>query len=304
MTRAPLAEWLPDVLGCALCGEALLFDPRGVLACSECGAPFPVLAGVAVIVPQPEVWLAARRDAVLASLAEAGLAAPEVVELCDLFAGAGRGAEPARFADDWVAAETGEPWPEVPDAHADSFGDFVRVARDSRPAALVPRLLAGQPPGAVLELGVGAGEVAAALAPAAERMIVADLSLRAVLRTLARVRAVAPGLELAGAVVDADAVRLRPESIDTVVAANLIDLLDYPEALIEEVAAGLRPGGRTVVTTPDPALGDPMDEDRLAPLIERAGLEIAADEPFVPWLRPHRDREWQVYFVRALLARR
>lgn len=302
--RAPLAEWLPDVLGCAMCGERLLFDPRGVLACSDCGSMFPVLAGVAVIVPQPEVWLAARRDAVLASLAEAGLAAPEVIELCDLFAGAARGADPVRFADDWVAAETGAPWPEVPADHADSFGAFVDAARDNRPAALVPRLLSGDPIGAVLELGVGAGEVAAALAADAERMLVADLSLRAVLRTLSRVREIAPDLELAGAVVDADALRLRPASIDTVVAANLIDLLDYPEGLVEEVAAGLRPDGRLVLTTPDPALGDPMDEERLLPLIERAGLAIAADEPFVPWLRPHRDREWQVYFVRALVARR
>jgi SAM-dependent methyltransferase len=91
----------------------------------------------------------------------------------------------------------------------------------------------------------------------------------------------------------------------TVVAANVVDLLDDPATFLDEVALALRPGGRFVCTTPDPALGVSHGSDEaLVDLIEAAGLRIVSDEDDLPWLRVHGPRHVQVYAVRKVVAAR
>jgi SAM-dependent methyltransferase/uncharacterized protein YbaR (Trm112 family) len=290
--------WLLDVMACPACSGELDTDPRGVLRCNgRCGVLYPVLAGVPILIAGADRWMASYRESILAALAERGLAGEHELELIDIFAGAGGAAEPRRWNDDWVAAEADGDWPEVPGRHAASFGAFVDAAASQQPARLVPRLLAGGS-GTAIELGVGAGEVAAALAGQFEQLIVADLSLRAVLgaRELA-------GEEVAAVVIDADRVRFRPASLDAAVAINLVDLIELPEQLCDTLAGALADGGRLVLTTPDPGLGDPDGGDLIGEIVGATGLEIEVDEDHVPWLRPHRDREWQLYFNRLLVAR-
>lgn len=300
MSEPRFHPWLLDVLACPTCSGELATDPRGVLACERCGCLYPVLAGVAVLVPGPDRWVAAHREPILATLAEHGLAGDDALEMVSIFADAGAGAEPRRWNDDWVPSEAwDEPWPAVPERHADDFGRFVAAAEERTPASLVAGEL-----GAVdscLELGVGAGGLSVLLAPQAERLVLGDVSLRALMT--AHERCAELGAEVCPVVVDADRLALRPRSIDAVVAANLIDLLDVPDDFVAAVAAGLRPGGALALVTPDPALGDRDAADVLDDLLADHGLTVAWSEDHVPWLRPHRSREWQVYFGRALVAR-
>ncbi|MCA9675939.1 MAG: hypothetical protein KC464_12955, partial [Myxococcales bacterium] len=75
--------------GCARSGcRGPLAMPRGAIAdgtarCRACGAMFPVLAGVPILVPAPAHWMAAHRDAILATLVEHDAATPRAVAVVD-----------------------------------------------------------------------------------------------------------------------------------------------------------------------------------------------------------------------------
>lgn len=298
MSAPRFHPWLLDTFACPACGGGLDTDPRGVLRCGSCSSLYPVLAGVPVLVPAPDRWVAGYREPILATLAEHGLIDDAVLEMVSIFADAGGTPQPQRWADDWVPCEEwDEPWPEAPDP---GFAGFLDGVRDGQPQALLVRELGEV--GRCVEFGVGAGSLSVELAGRARELIVADTSLRAVLSAFHRVAEA--GAEACAVVADAELVRLRQDSVDAVVAANVIDLLDYPDHLVAEAAAGLRPRGALALTTPDPGLGDPDAEDAVDALLAEHGFESAWSRDYVPWIRPHRAREWQVFFVRALVARR
>lgn len=301
-----MPAWLHGVVGCALCRGDLAERRRagasaGVLHCADCGAPYPVLAGVPVLVPEPHVWIAAHRADIVELLAgdEASL------EVVDAFAAAAPD-EPAQpFVDDWVPGElTGSDWPEPPARFGDTFGRFLDEAGESNPVSAIVRLL-GASIGTAIELGIGAGTLTGSLLMRAERLVVADRSLRAVLGVLARERTVLRDTPRAGIIVDAERLPLRPGALDLVAAANLIDLLDDPDTFLATAAMALRPGGRIALITPAPDLGDDaVGDGALDAALRAAGFEGLSGEDWVPWVRAHRAREWQVYFTRVVVASR
>jgi SAM-dependent methyltransferase len=126
--------------------------------------------------------------------------------------------------------------------------------------------------------------------------VVVDRSLRAVLRAT-------DGTDAIGVVGEAEALPIREKGFATVVAANVVDLLDDPGAFLEGVARALRPQGRLVLSTPDPALGLRGGTDEaVRDLVEAAGLSIVQDLDGMPWVRSHGPRHHQVYLVRVLVA--
>ncbi|HVK76508.1 MAG TPA: methyltransferase domain-containing protein [Kofleriaceae bacterium] len=294
--------WLLDVLACpaAGCGGRLVAARSGLLACRRCATLYPVLGDAPVMVPAPAEYLAGYRDAAVATLATHGRATRAQVELIDAFAGAVARTEPLAFGDDWVGREDAPPPPPAgADPAAAAFAGFLAAVRGVDDA--IVRLL-GDRPGTTVEVGCGAGVLARALARRAPRLLVTDLSLRAVLRAAAgaaprRARAA----DVAGAVVDAEALPLQPRSVDTVVAAELIDLLAAPDAFLAGAAAALRPGGRLVVATPDPSLGT-GDDDALRARLRHGGWTVAAEERGIAWVRPHGPRHYQVYFADVVVA--
>ena len=316
-------DWVTDLLACpaGACGGRLVVRPGGrtsrdqlrdgVLGCRLCSAVYPVLGGVPVIVANPAAWAARYRDSILAALAESQRASKQAVELVEVFADAAAAAlpdsalEPMRFGDDWVADEAaGFDADAVPgDRPATGlFRAFVSEAAVDDPVRVVLRLLGGRAArlGTVIELGTGAGFLGRALRARADRLVVADLSLRAVLRA-ARYAGRGAGAPVAGAVIDADTLALHKRKVDTIAAANLIDLLDDPSAFLAAAAAGLKKRGSLVLTTPDPSLGT-SDDGALDDLLDGAGFAAADQADGVPWLRPHSDRHVQVYFSRVVLA--
>lgn len=308
--------WLLEVAACPLadCGGRLAIAPGGsgagrlrvgLLACTACKALYPVLAGVPILVPDPTAWLGSYRESVLASLAEHGAASTEAVSLIDSFTAAAAGAEPLRFGDDWTASEVGGApvlRPPAGSEAAAAFERFLEAAAGAGPDETLLELLDGDL-GCVWEVGCGAGTLSQRLRRRAQRLVVSDLSLRAVLR--AREAACAePGAPVAAAVVDAESLGLAPGAVTTVVAAELLDLLDHPERFVAGVADALADGGRLAIATPAPELGAPgEDDDVLGEVIEAAGLERLVERDAVPWIRAHDRRYFQVYFARVIIAR-
>jgi SAM-dependent methyltransferase len=260
--------WILDLVACPQPGCHGRLRARGLTArCVVCKTIYPVLAGVPVVVPAPAHWMAAHRDAVLATLVDHDAADRPARDVVDAFAGAARDATPAPFSDDWAEGEIfALPFPPRP-----HLGEVIVE-------------LVGKSPGTVLDLGCGDGAIAALLAPRARRLAVADRSLRAVLRARERTGA-------AAVVVDAEQLSLR--GVDTLVAANLIDLLDDPHDFLTVARAALSRRGRLVLATPEPSLGT-ADDDAILGALRRARLAPRDVRDPVPWPRVHHPRRAQL----------
>jgi 2-polyprenyl-3-methyl-5-hydroxy-6-metoxy-1,4-benzoquinol methylase/uncharacterized protein YbaR (Trm112 family) len=265
----------------------------GVLICRECEAPYPVIGGVPIVQPVPSQWMADYRESILASLAESGLASADAVALIDTFAQPMGPVEPLRFGDDWTDENAAGIRTVRGTEQADLFADFLHTSDGWGPDAVISTLLGSSPLGTLLDLGCGDGRLSASLIEGAEVAIAADFSLRAVLQTMGRVQR-ATGRPMEGVVVDAQELGLADDSVDTIVCANLIDLMDRPDDLLSEAARVLTPGGRLVLSTPEP--------QNLPEYLEEAGFKLGQVVDGVPWLRKHTDRYVQVYLTMVASA--
>lgn len=284
--------WWFDVLRCPACGGALR-DGGALVRCRACG-PFPMLAGIPVLVGDPWGWCARFRESILATLAEFDAADAQSVEVVRAFAD-GRGAAPELFGDDWTAHELrGEAAPApVKGVAAKPLRALFEQSARSGPGAWLSSQV---PPRAqvMVEVGCGAGERSELLAQRAEKLVVADLSLRAVLT--ARKRAARFRADVFGAVVDAENLPLAARSVDVLVAEHVVDLLDAPDAFFAGAAAALAKKGRLLLTTPEPV--------QLEALAAGAKLKIVDEADGLPWLRVNSERFIEVYLVRALALAR
>gem|GEM_PF-1008456 len=315
MYAAAMEAWLFDVLGCPAPGcDGKLRSANGpppardgVVKCRKCKADYPVLGGVPILVPAPEEWVAAYREAIVSSLAEVRRLTRQALEVIDSFAARAPRTEPLRFGDDWVPSEASDseaPRPADLGPAASALDDFLVSAQTPSLPERLLSMLGRRSLGTVLELGPGAGTLSRHLRHRAKRLIVADLSLRATLRAVAACKK-GRGAPVAGAVVDAEALPLRRGAARTVVAANVIDLLDHPAAFLSSVADGLANRGRLLLSTPAPGFGLPEgDAEILDGVVERSGLQITSAEDGLPWVRAHGHRHYEVYLVRAIVAER
>jgi len=279
----------------------------GMASCRKCDGAYPILGGVPILVEHPAQYLAAHRDPVLASLAEVGLATKGAVEMVNMFAAMSPNTPAATFGDDWVESERTASEPPMPEFGSDaaaSYRAFAEWGTIVGPTAIVEQLAGAIDDGVVVELGCGAGQLSRMLARRASQLVIGDFSLRAVLTARSGLRR--SKAEVVGTVLDAINLPLRPRSVRAIVAANLIDLVPDPLALVKGAVRALKRAGRLVLTTPDPSLGGPdPHDDWIRKLIDSvSGIGIVDDRDGVPWIRPHTARHHEVYFVRAIAALR
>jgi len=311
--------WLLDVIACPLDGSRLGVARGGTaregglevgaLACDRCSQRYPVIGGVPIVVPLPDQWLAAYREEVLAALADPGRAPAEAIALVHEYADRAPRVTARRFSDAWLEED-----PEVI-PHADEgvtivdhglparlFASFVQRARGAGPRETVLGMLEDHSFGTVVEVGTGAGTFARPIRQRARRYVVCDLSLRAVFRSLEAARRTKGSL-IGGAVVDANRLRMRSRSVHTLVAGQLVDVLDDPRSFFESAAIALAEGGRFAVITPAPHLGDDDGTDRaLYDALAAVGLTVEATRDGIPWIREHSARHFEVYFALAIVA--
>lgn len=260
-----------------------------VIRCRRCG-PFPVLGGVPVLVPEPSEWCAAFHDAALAALAETGRLGPTDVATLEAFA-SNADADAQSFSDDWTAAErhAGVAAEPVEGPASDVLETLASIAERESPSSwLVERV----PKGIVLEVGCGAGITARRLP--SQRLLVGDLSLRAVLVATRNSKAVP-------VVIDAHQLPVKARSVDAVLAENVVDLLDSPEDFFTRARSSLSKRGRLLLATPGPALGSPDgDETQLTRLATRSGFTVVDERRGLPWLRRNSSRFIEVWLSDAI----
>lgn len=161
------------------------------------------------------------------------------------------------------------PFDEVADRY-DATRGGTRRGRHAA-AALLPWM----PEGAVVELGVGTGVVAAALADAGRAPVGVDLSLPMLERAAARI----PGRVVRG---DVRSAPIRRRSAAAVVAVHVLHLVGDLGAAVAEAVSLLRPGGRLLVSGVE---GNRVSDDDLAavdrPLSERHQYPPPAAEAIV-----------------------
>jgi SAM-dependent methyltransferase len=126
--------------------------------------------------------------------------------------------------------------------------------------------LVGSAPGIVLDAGTGTGMMTAGLGAQGHTVIGIDASHAMLTRAARR----------AGSWVVADAARppFDHGSVDTVIAANLLHLCPAPDAVLQALAALLRPAGRLIVCWPCDDVG-PWRIAR-AELAHHAGIGVIA----------------------------
>lgn len=300
--------WWTSVVACPIpgCGGTLAQPSRGddgahLLDCQRCGALYPVLAGVPILVPDPAGYLAAYRDPVLATLAEIGAADAATVAQAMAFADAAPPTSPQSFSDDWVTSErrrSRPPEPVTADPHPgrEGFLRFLASAQGETADAALVGLAKKKRLGTVVEVACGARPAVAAIADRASRILLTDVSLRAAL--FAQQTLQEDGIEaVQGVVMDAEAPALRAQKCSAIVSANLVDLLDEPRAFLDGARDALTDSGVLLLATPDPGLGLPdAGPEVLEELLISARFRIGATRDGVPWVRPHSGRHFEVYF--------
>lgn len=291
------APWWSAVLRCPRCGGALDLGQH-LARCSVCG-PYPLLGDVPVLVADPSGYCAQFHDAILAALAEHDLAEREVVAVVEAFA-EGRSEVAQAFGDDWTSHEASgsKAPPPVKGAGAKALSSLVKVAQEEGPAQWIASRLSHVK--LTLEVGCGAGERSEVLAQHCERLLVGDLSLRAVFR--ARSRAARHEAEVAGVVMDAQALPSKHGAVDLLVAEHVVDLLEDPFEFLQQARRVLSRKGELLVTTPEPSLGFGED-DALENLAKRAKFKVKERRDGLPWLRVNSSRFVECYLVQALALR-
>ncbi len=266
---------------CPKCQGPLVTARAGrLLRCHDCG-PYPILAGIPILVPQPAAWCARHFQAAVAALAQASRLKSIDLDTLTAFARAIRDVSPEPFFDDWTLPEEG-----VERSNLGAGLQFLtKKTRGRTPAEWIASRLVAKT--RVLEVGCGAGRLSERVASVAKRHFVLDRSLKAVLLAQTRSR------KAIGCVADAAALPFKDNQVDVVVAENLVDLLDEAELFFEESA---RCAPRLLLTTPDPSLGRPdFDETALQRATERAGFSCSVNAPHLLWLRENHPRFVEVY---------
>ncbi len=290
-----MPKWASATLACPRCGGSLAglaAKQATVVRCVDCG-PYPVLAGVPVLVPEPSLWCATFYDAALSALAEVDRSSRAAVQTLKAFADASAGAEAGRFSDDWTTWEAlgGAPPALREGPGADALAELLKVATEQAPSLWLEHRT---PDGVVLEVGCGAGATSARLATKRRSLLVGDVSLRAVLAASHRSGAVP-------VVMDAQALPVRAKSLDGLLAENVVDLLDDAEAFFTSVKVALKPKGALLLSSPAPSLQSPDEDDAmLARLARSAGFTVDEAADGLPWLRRNSSRFLEVWMVQVL----
>lgn len=317
-------------------GEDLV---EGALGCAGCGRAFPVLSGVAVLIPDPDAYCRRHRQALLRDLERHGSLSPEArVWLTNA---ADPEAEQAEYGADFRYSQQFETPAQVARALAADpaalYGGFAEwLTSVEGPYELLARWTREHlsQRAVAVDAGCGAGGLVARIAPLFRAALGVDRSFLAVLLarravlhrpeaersyflSVTRARQVARPLDIPRApnaefvVGDCRALPLASGLCDAVYSANVLDVVEGDGGMdgpIREAARVLAPAGTLLLSDPfffregEAPEGDPVMLTRDA--LERHGLRLEAEQDGVPWLWGIYDRHWRVYFSYCAAVRK
>lgn len=236
------ADWTALGVVCPICRGELVDAGVSALACTACGATWPVTCGIPDLRTIGDPYLSVAEDAAAAT---ALAARDEGESFGALYASYYEGN--AKVSPEQVAR----------------FTHGVLAAADRATATLDTwRELGGAPgvAGLVLDVGCGTAPLGTVMARAGHRVLAVDAGLRWLV--LARKRAAERGLDLPVVCANAERLPLRSESVAATVGESVLENLTDADAGIAEMRRVTRAGGMLALTTPnrhslgpDPHLG-------------------------------------------------
>jgi SAM-dependent methyltransferase/uncharacterized protein YbaR (Trm112 family) len=316
---------------------------EAVLVCQQCGAAYPVIRGVAVVMDNIQSWLRGNYYNLLSGAHGSGGMGEELTNWLESF-GWQMSNQPANNyyeAPRWVNIFTATHYDPV-QAGADDSSEVGRlIAGQASVFEVIVEMLEQHLPGKVnkaLDVGTNVGGMAFRVAPFAESVLGLDTAFNVVLtarrvqkgfpRPLKSVkrymdghhydeRNIGPFPENTEFMV-ASAVPLPvDENYDLITVLNVIDCVPDPEIFLVSLADVLNPGGFMVVTSPYSWGSDDVPVDRwlgasekqssadaLLGLLREQGLEIVEERDNVPWVLREHKRWYRVFHNHCVIARK
>lgn len=236
------ADWGALGVVCPLCQGALVDAGVSALACTRCGATWPVTCGIPDLRTIGDPYLGLAEDAAAAT----ALASRE---------------DALSFAALYAAYYEGND--KVTHDQVVRFTHGVLAAADRATATLETWRELGAAidrAGTVLEVGCGTAPLGVVMAAAGHRVLAIDAGLRWLV--LARKRAAERGIDLPVLCANAERLPLRDGGFAATVGESVLENFTDPEAGIAEMRRVTRAGGPVALTTPnrhslgpDPHLG-------------------------------------------------
>ena len=165
------------------------------------------------------------------------------------------------------------------------------------------------PPGRVLDLGCGTGDLAAGLSRRGYQVTACDIAEKMI--EMARAVHMGAAVEWATLKPDWKALPFGEGSFRSVVASSIFEYLVEVEPVVEEISRVLQPGGVLLMTVPNPCNLLRRVEARLRPIISKHGLarllrRVQRLDSYASYLQLSRNRstgeQWQSVLSSAHLA--
>lgn len=308
---------------------------EGMLRCTGCGTEFPVLAGAAILTPQPEDYLRRFYHSVTRDLNRYGNLSAAARTWLERRCGRNPGTE--EYGADFRFSQQFERTADVagamrPDAET-FYGPFHSWFSDAPGPYDVLAGWAGElsrERHLALDAGCGGGGLVARFAPLYGTAFGVDLSLLAILLArrvmlhqpepersyLLNVRRgveverpipIQPAANTEFFVADCCALPFPEGLFDTVSSCNVIDIVGV-QGPLDEVGRVVRPDGLALLS--DPFFwqeGKEIDGEPVAVVRQELGtrgLQIEAERDGVPWAWATYDRHWRLYFNYCAAARK
>jgi len=316
---------------------------EAVLRCQQCGAAYPVICGVAVVMDNIQAWLRSNYYHVLSGAHKAGGISEPLCTWLESFGWHLTNQPSNNYYESprWINIFTATHYDSV-QAGADDTTDIGRLlAGQPSVFEVVVDLLGQHLPGRVekaLDVGTNVGGMAWRVAAFADSVLGLDTAFNCVL-TARRVQQGRPkpiahyNRYMDGQRYDRRDIGPFPGNTEFMVASasppplderyglitvlNVIDCVPDPEAFLSYLYDALEPGGHMLVTSPyswgsddvpvDRWIGGAAGQSSSAALVEflgNLGLEIVVERDNVPWVLREHQRWYRLFYNHCVLARK